>query len=311
MKTYLVPFQGQETVWIEYQARVQASCKNDAFHIIKQMVEQNYSPHRAYDCINTNVVEHIANENKFFIDDFTDNDVKELDERICCEVSYYTMDFFNRGISKQSIVDDATEKFKQIGLILEIEDFELKPLRIEEMFVKYDFIPTKYKRNFADGEIVYFENGVKTKTSLEKCSLQQINQKLEKYNLYAEISSFDNKYVGCISSRMNNQDGIIFKSNVNSFEMLAMGYIVGKAEYILEFGLNYPTSIEQLGILPNTKEKKCLYNRGTCVEIPNYINIKEIEQKLIDAKSSVVRFKNNTYIVARKDGDWALWECEI
>jgi|GEM_PF-2106702 len=310
MKTFLVPFQEQETVWMSYQAKVQASCKNEAFETIKQMVEQNDSPHRAYDCINTNVVEHIANENKFFIDDFTDNDVKELDERICCEVSYCTMDFFNRGISKQSIINDATEKFKQIGLILEIEDFELKPLRIEEMFVKYDFIPTKYKRNFADGEIIYFENGVKTKTSLEKCSLQQINQKLEKYNLYAEISSFDNKYVGHISP-IDNQKAFIFGSNVNLFEITAMEYIVSRAEYILEFGLSYPTSIEQLEILPNTKEKECLYNRSTCVEIPNYINIKEIEQRLLDAKSSVVRFKNNAYIVAKKDGDWSLWECEI
>lgn len=42
-----------------------------------------------------------------------------------------------------------------------------------------------------------------------------------------------------------------------------------------------------------------------------YIDIKVLESRLLEAKSSVVRFKNKTYIVAKKDGEMGLWECSI
>lgn len=310
MKTFLVPFQEQETVWVQYEAKVEAGCENDAFYIIKQMVEQNDSPHKVYDCINANVAEHIESDGKFFMDSFTINDVKLIDERICCEVSFVTLDFFNKGITKDTIIQKATESFKRIGLTLEIEEFELKPIRIEEQFVYYDFIPTTYKNIFADGEIVHFEDGKKIKSELSKCSLEQLNQKLQPYGLMANINTFDGKYVGYIAP-LGNENTFIFGSSVCIVEILALEYLKSRTEYILEYGLNYPTSIEQLEVLPETKERVCHYDRTTCIVLPMCIDLKELEKRLLDVKSSVVKFQNKTYIVARKDGDWVLWECEI
>lgn len=159
MKTFLVPFQEQETVWVEYQAKVEANSQDEAFLKVKQLVNNCDSPHQEYDCENIGITEHIESDCKFFMDDYTSDDVKVKDDRLSCEISHTAFDIARLG--KDALYNEVENIFLQIGLRLEIFEMDMIPVKIEEHFVTYRCVPTEYKIIFRDNNYIHWKDGVK------------------------------------------------------------------------------------------------------------------------------------------------------
>jgi len=91
-KTYMVPFQAEETVWNSCVAKVEANSKEEAFQAVKKSIEES-NPFRDFNAewngINTVTIECIETAGYGIGEDsgLTVEDVVEADERIKCEIS--------------------------------------------------------------------------------------------------------------------------------------------------------------------------------------------------------------------------------
>ena len=144
MKTYLVPFQELETVWVKYNAIIEANSQIEAYEKVKTLVAENDSPHREVDCEFVEIIEHVSSENKFSMEDYTIDDVNTLNEHISCELELTALDIARYG--KDALYRMVEEKFTKVGLYLDIQDMNLIPIKIKEHCVTYRVIPTDYKK---------------------------------------------------------------------------------------------------------------------------------------------------------------------
>ena len=170
MKTYLVPFQEEETVWVNYLASVNANSKEEAYDKLKGLIEAGETPHHYDDEVdghtylieatqNLGIAEHIGGDGKFNIEDFGIDDVKEIDERVSCKLDFTAFDIARYG--QDELYNIAEAEFSKVGLSLEILEMDMIPTKIEEHFVSYDCIPTEYVVTFTDGDMAHMKNGIK------------------------------------------------------------------------------------------------------------------------------------------------------
>jgi len=162
IREFLVPFEEMEIVWIGYKARVIASSKKEAFSKVREIINTGKSPHCyadevektfengkttvQYDIESTlyeEIIEHVASEEKFNMDDYTPDDVDEVDERLHCEVSLSAFDIAR--YSKDKLYNMAEEKFSSAHINISIFEMDMIPVGINEHFVTYKCIPQDYK----------------------------------------------------------------------------------------------------------------------------------------------------------------------
>jgi len=160
-KTYLVPFEAEEKVWNTLVARVEADSKEEAFTKVQKSIKES-NPLRDFNAewngINTVTSECIETIKYGIGEDYnsTIDDVTEADERIKCEIELTAFDIANK--EKDELYRMVKEKFTKVGLLLDIQEMELIPIKIEEHFVTYDAIPVDYKRTWSNGEISIHRN---------------------------------------------------------------------------------------------------------------------------------------------------------
>jgi len=157
-RTFLVPFQEKEIVWCEYLAEVKATSKEDALKKIKVFCNEK-NPHHEYDCEFVQIIEHIESEEDFFTEDYTSNDVEEVDEKVYCTLELTAFDIARYG--NEELYNMAENSFSKVGLDLEILEMQMIPIQIEEHFVTYKCIPTDFKRSFTDGDVWHMKDGVR------------------------------------------------------------------------------------------------------------------------------------------------------
>lgn len=178
MKTYLVPFEAKEIVWNTSVARVEADSKEEAFNMVNESIK-NSGPYLDFDAswdgINTVTSECIETVEYGIGEDygFTVDDVKEEDNRIKCELELSAFDIARYG--KDELYRMAEEKFAQVGLILDIKEMELVPIKIEEHFVTYDAIPTDYQQTWSNGDTSVHKNNEMTTPLHESLLLMNEN----------------------------------------------------------------------------------------------------------------------------------------
>ncbi len=179
MKTYLVPFEEVETVKVRCQAIVHADDPEEALMKIKLIIANEDSPHCYADevkhtldngetyniqydieAIKTDIIEHIASDKEYYdIDDYSVDDVEEVDDRTYCILELTAFDIARYG--KDELYQMAEAKFVEVGLELEIFEMEMIPKKIEEHFVSYKCIPTDFTRTFTDGDVWHMKEGKK------------------------------------------------------------------------------------------------------------------------------------------------------
>ena len=225
MRTYLVPFEAEETVWNSFVAKVEANSPEEAFNAVKNSIEVSNPLHdfnAEWDGINT-VTSKVIETTKYLIGDEYDcsvEDVREFDERVYCTLDLTAFDIARHG--KDELCNQARNIFLEVGLDLEIFDMEMIPIKIEEHFVTYKCIPTDFKRTWSNGDISKHENG-KMLTPLHESLLlmnENIMSKSCDYNRSTAIvlpKSFD---INRIDARMKE-----LKTNVVDFR--DKYYIVG------------------------------------------------------------------------------------
>jgi hypothetical protein len=168
MKTYLVPFTEKEKVVVDYIAKVEAKSKEEAYDKIIKIIDENESPHEYYDADNYGIAEHLDSCCHFDIEPFDESDIKEVDNRLSCELSYTAFDIARLG--KDEIYKVAEENFLKVGIRIDIIEMDMIPIKIEEYFVTYRCVPTEHKIIFSDETFVYWKDGVKVKniTAIEE-----------------------------------------------------------------------------------------------------------------------------------------------
>lgn len=186
MKTYLVPFEEVETVKIAYEAKVHANNASEAFDKLKRIIADGDSPHCYVDevqhtmddgkiygiqynieAITNDIIEHIDSDNKYDIDDYSVDDVIEVDERVYCTLELTAFDIARYG--KDELYRMVEANFVEVGLELEIFEMEMIPTKIEEHFVSYKCIPTDFTRTFTDGDLLHMKDGKKIKREYCDC----------------------------------------------------------------------------------------------------------------------------------------------
>ena len=182
MKTFLVSFQEQETVWVNYSAKVEASSKDEAFKKIEQLVINNDSPHQEFDCDNNGISEHIKSDCKFFMEDIDIDDVKVEDDRLSCELEYTAIDIVK--LKKETIYSAAEESFLKVGLKIEILEMDMIPIKIEEYFVTYRCVPTEHKIIFTDESFIHWKDGVQMNPDINFEDLEITPLLMSKYCNY-------------------------------------------------------------------------------------------------------------------------------
>ncbi len=245
MRTYLVPFQEEEIVWVEYNAKVEANSKEEAFSRIKQIIEDDDYPHREYDCENLGIVEHIESNSKFFMDDVSIDDVQIEDDRLSCEISHTAFDVTRLG--KDALYSEVEDIFLRIGINIEVIKMDMIPIRIKEHSVTYKCIPTEHKITFTDDTFVHWKDGVK------------IDQKIK------------------------------------------------EDETLVDLDIN----VDDLEITPLLISKNCNYDRRTIIRLNDTFSAAQLDEKLCNNKSDVVKYNGETYICGILDDGYALWKCEI
>jgi len=100
------------------------------------------------------------------MEDYTIDDVKELDERVSCKLDLTAFEIAKYG--QNELYNMAEAEFNKVGLNLEILEMEMIPTKIEEHYVSYDCIPIEYTITFSDGEAVYMKDGVKLNPKIKK-----------------------------------------------------------------------------------------------------------------------------------------------
>ena len=159
MKTYLVPFTEKEKVVVDYIAKVEAKSKEEAYDKIIKIIDENESPHEYYDADNYGIAEHLDSCCHFDIEPFDESDIKEVDNRLSCELSYTAFDIARLG--KDEIYKVAEENFLKVGIRIDIIEMDMIPIKIEECFVTYRCVPTEYKIIFSDETFIYWKDGIK------------------------------------------------------------------------------------------------------------------------------------------------------
>lgn len=108
---------------------------------------------------NLGIIEHIDSDCKYNMDDYSIKDVEKVDERISASLDLTAFNIARFG--KDELYAMAEQAFVGVGLTLEILEMEMIPTEIEEHSVKYDCIPTDYRRVFADESYVHMKDGKK------------------------------------------------------------------------------------------------------------------------------------------------------
>lgn len=223
MKKFLVPFEKQETVWCKYLAPVEAKTAQSALNKIKKIIEMGDSVQANFgyiECEFVEITEHIHSDCKYNIEDYDVRDVVEADERVSCELSLTAFDIARLG--KDELYRMAEEKFAKIGLIFEIKEMQMIPIKIEEHFVTYDCIPVDYVQTWSNGDESIVQNNQMITPLHESLLLlnENIMSKACEYNRTTAIklpASFD---IQRIDKRMKE-----LKTNIVTFREKT--YIVG------------------------------------------------------------------------------------
>jgi len=146
MKSYLVPFVAEETVWNDCVARVEANSKEEAFLKVQKSIEES-NPfidfNASWNGINTVTTECVETEQYAIGDEYntTVEDVKEDNEDISCELAISALDIAQYG---DELYKKVEEKFLENNLDIDIRDMNLTPIGIDGDLVNYKVIPTEY-----------------------------------------------------------------------------------------------------------------------------------------------------------------------
>lgn len=100
MKTFLVPFQEQETVWCEYLIPVEAKTQQAALNKVIKVIDRGDSIQANFgfeECQFVKIVEHISSDCTYCIDEYSVDDVIAKNERIACEISHTAFDIARLG----------------------------------------------------------------------------------------------------------------------------------------------------------------------------------------------------------------------
>jgi hypothetical protein len=242
MSIYLVPFEEKELVWTKWTAKIKADSREEALEIMEKICKEG-DPHNVqnefgYDygttlnCQFVDISEHIESDKEFNVLDYKTDDVKEVDERIRCELELTAFDIARYG--KDELYAMAEEKFTKVGLILDITEMELIPIKIDEDFVTYDAIPIDYTRTWSNGDESVYKNNEMI-TPLHE-SLLLFNENIMStscdYNRSTAIKlpvSFD---IQRIDKRMKElkTDVVTFKENTYIVDIFDSGYALWECE---------------------------------------------------------------------------------
>jgi len=156
MRTYLVPFQSEEIVWNDCIAEVEANSREEAFKIVEDSIT-NSNPFRDFNAqwngVNT-VTNEVVEVTKYAIGEeynSTIDDVKEADNKIYAELQLEAFDMLR--LDKDEIYRMVEEKFRQVGLILDITSINIIPKKIEEETITYYCYPVDYRRTWSNRDV--------------------------------------------------------------------------------------------------------------------------------------------------------------
>ncbi|WP_152184415.1 hypothetical protein [Sulfurimonas indica] len=146
MKTYLVPFEAEETVWNSCVAKVEAASKEEAFAKVQNSIESG-NPFRDFnadwDGANTATSEVVETTRYCIGDEYncTVEDVKEVNE-LEVELTFSAFDLLR--LEKDAIYSAVEQQLDGV----EVLDMEIIPSKISGTEVTYRCIPTDYKLEF-------------------------------------------------------------------------------------------------------------------------------------------------------------------
>jgi len=136
---FKVPFIEEEVVWTKYEAIVDAESKEDAMSLLAELCKSS-NPHKTLDCELKEVFHLVESKNNYEVNDFTIKDIKNVDNRLSCELSLSTLELIN--LNYLELCQQVEMEFAKNGLSLVVKHVELNPIFIENGNILYNVIPT-------------------------------------------------------------------------------------------------------------------------------------------------------------------------